>query len=42
MSKGLDRLVSWSILAEADGVVGGDPDDALAGESRQADGAGSV
>lgn len=42
VSEGLDRLVSWSVLAKADGVVGGDPDDAHAGESGQTDGAGCV
>lgn len=42
VSESLDRLVGWSILTEADGVVGGDPDDTLAGESGQADGTGCV
>ena len=42
VGQGLDRLVSGTVLAETDGVVGGDPDDADVGESGQTDGTGGV
>ncbi len=38
----LDRLVGGAVLAEADGVVCRDVDDAAVGESGEADGAGGV
>lgn len=42
VGESLDRLVGRAVLTETDGVVGGDPDDALAGESGQTDGTSGV
>ena len=38
----LDGLVSGTVLTETDGVVGGDPDDLVLGESRETDGTSGV
>lgn len=42
MSEGLDWLVGGTVLPETDRIVGGNPDNLMAGESREADGASSV
>lgn len=42
VSQSLDRLVSRTVLAQTNGVVGGDPDGADARQGRQTDGTGSV
>lgn len=42
VSEGLNRLVGRAVLAQTDGVVGGNPDVADLGQSRQTDGTGSV
>ena len=42
MRDGLDRLVSGAVLAKTNGVVGGDPDDLVLGESRETDGTSGV
>lgn len=42
VGKSLNRLVSGTVLTKTDGVVGGDVDDALLGESRKTDGTGGV
>lgn len=42
MGQGLDRLMGWTVFTQTDGVVGGDPDDWVAGKGRQSEGAGGV
>jgi hypothetical protein len=42
VGKSLNRLVSGTVLTKTDGVVGGDVNDALLGESRETDGTGGV
>lgn len=42
VGKSLDRLVGGAVLTKTDGVVGGDVDDTLLGESRETDGTSGV
>lgn len=42
VGEGLDRLVGRAVLAETNGIVGGDPEAAHAGERREADSTGGV
>jgi hypothetical protein len=42
VSEGLDRLVGGTVLSETDGVVGGNPDNPVATESGETDGASSI
>ena len=38
----LNRLVSWAILTETDGVVSRDPDDLVVAEGGEADGTSGI
>lgn len=42
VGQSLDRLVGRAVLTKTDGVVGGNPDDALLGQGRQTHGTGGV